>query len=122
MFIRTSAVKTITFGFASAITLFPWVLIGKQTRLNRRLVVHERIHLKQQGEMLILPFYVWYGTEYLIRLLHYKNSYLAYKNISFEREAYYHDHDIHYLSKRPLWNWRHFIFNHRQRSGAALTF
>lgn len=109
MFVRTAAVKTITFGFASAITLFPWVLIGKNTRLSRRLVVHERIHLKQQAEMLILPFYLWYGAEYLIRLLHYRNSYLAYRNISFEREAYAHDHDIRYLSQRPLWSWRHYI-------------
>lgn len=109
MFIRTSLVRYLTFGFASAITLFPLVLIGPTSRLNRRLVVHERIHLRQQAEMLVLPFYIVYGVEYLIGLLHYKNRYLAYRNISFEREAYTYDQVTHYLNNRPFWAWLRFL-------------
>ena len=109
MFIRTSAVRFITFGFASAITLYPFVLIGERTHLSRRLVVHERIHLRQQVETLIIPFYILYLLEYLIGIMHYRNGYKAYRNISFEREAYTHDGNFFYLLKRPFWNWIHFL-------------
>lgn len=109
MFIRTAVVRYLTFGFASAITFFPFVLIGINTPLTRRLVNHERIHLRQQAELLIIPFYLLYLLEYLLRFITYKNGYLAYRNISFEREAYRHDKNMQYLSNRPLWNWRHFL-------------
>ena len=43
------------------------------------------IHWKQQMEMLIIPFYVWYFIEWVIKLFKYGKK--AYYNISFEREA-----------------------------------
>ena len=64
---------------------------------------HERIHLKQQLELLILPFFIWYGLEFLVRLLQYKNRREAYLNISFEREAYHNEFNLEYLKKRPFW-------------------
>ena len=109
MFIRTGAVQKITFGFASAITLFPFVLIGQNTSLNRRLVIHERIHLRQQAEMLVIPFYIWYLLEYLIHLLRFKNGYKAYRNISFEKEAYIHEDDQTYLEHRRYWSWYRYL-------------
>ena len=105
MFIRTSAVHRITFGFASAITLFPFVLIGEKTCLSKRLVIHERIHLRQQAEMLIIPFYIWYLLEYLVHLVRYRNRYKAYRSISFEQEAYSHEGDRYYLKQRRFWSW-----------------
>ena len=39
-------------------------------------------------ELLYIFFYLWYAVEYLIRLIIYRNTKLAYKNVSFEREAY----------------------------------
>lgn len=63
---------------------------------------HERIHFRQQLELLVVPFYLWYGIEYLIRRLQYQNHYTAYQNISFEREAYTHEKDLLYLKKRPF--------------------
>jgi hypothetical protein len=36
-------------------------------------------------EMLYIPFYLWYGVEWLVKLFCKGN---AYRNISFEREAY----------------------------------
>ena len=109
MFIRTSAVRYITFGFASAITLYPFVLIGSRTRLTRRLVVHERIHLLQQLEMLIIPFYLCYLLEYGYRLIYYRNRYKAYRNISFEREAYGQDGNSRYLKQRSFWAWLRYL-------------
>ena len=49
---------------------------------------HELIHTAQMKELLYMPFYLLYGIEWLIRLVMYKNTREAYRNISFEREAY----------------------------------
>ena len=70
-------------------TVFPFMLLKSKTlKENRVLINHEKIHLKQQLELLIIPFFVWYGVEYVFRLFQYRNQFLAYKNISFEREAF----------------------------------
>jgi len=67
------------------------------------LINHEKIHLKQQLELLILPFYLFYITEWLIRAIIYLDSYKAYQNISFEREAYHNEKNMNYLEERkPL--------------------
>ena len=70
---------------------------------------HERIHVRQQLEMLILFFFIWYLIEYLVRLLQYKNSYRAYNKISFEREAYRNEKDPDYLRKRKLWSFLKYL-------------
>jgi hypothetical protein len=109
MFIRTGLVHYITGGFASAITLYPFVLIATDTQLTCRLVVHERIHLRQQLELLILPFYLMYLLEYVVKLIKLKDRNKAYLNISFEREAYFNDYNRHYLKARKLWAWRRYF-------------
>ena len=78
---------------------------------NAVLVNHERIHLKQQLELFILPFYIFYAIEFLYRLIQHKKWDLAYKNISFEREAYTHEKNLDYLKSRPLYNVFKFIRN-----------
>ncbi|MES2486911.1 MAG: hypothetical protein V4581_13325 [Bacteroidota bacterium] len=88
----------------TAIALFPFVFIrNKKLMLHPTLLNHERIHLRQQAELLIIPFYLWYVTEYFIRLIIYKNKRQAYRNISFEREAYTNENNLNYLNKRKLW-------------------
>lgn len=82
--------------------LFPFILV-RQPNPGPTLLNHERIHLRQQLELLLVPFYVWYLTEYLIRRLQYRDHYTAYRNISFEREAFAHDADLTYLKTRPGW-------------------
>lgn len=94
-----------TFGFAAGITLYPFVLISPRVPLRKSLVVHERIHLKQQQEMLVLPFYLLYLVEYLLGLVKGKSHYQAYRSISFEREAFQHQHYSSYLRKRKTWSW-----------------
>nr|WP_321243667.1 hypothetical protein [uncultured Psychroserpens sp.] len=71
---------------------------------NTVLMNHEKIHLKQQVELLVVFFYVFYVLEFLIRLIQYKKWYLAYQNISFEREAYLKEKDLNYLKSRPFWS------------------
>lgn len=109
MFIRTRLAHWLSFGFANGVTLFPFVLITPTVRLNRRLVNHERIHLRQQAELLILPFYLLYLMEYLLGLAKYRSRYQAYRHISFEQEAYSNDRNYGYLLSRPCWNWRRYL-------------
>lgn len=86
-----------------AITLFPFIFLRRGGAENDILINHERIHLRQQIELLILPFYVWYIIEYLLKLIIYRNHEKAYKNICFEREAYRNDEDLDYLKARKMW-------------------
>jgi len=87
------------------ITFFPFMFLKyKDLKGNRVLVNHEKIHLKQQLELLIIPFFIIYSFEFLIRLIQYKNWNLAYKHISFEQEAYKNQKDLNYLKSRPFWN------------------
>lgn len=65
---------------------------------------HEIIHLRQQIELLVIPFYIWYGLEFLWYRLRY-DAYTAYRKIRFEREAWNHDHHCGYLRRRKPWNW-----------------
>ncbi|MDO1499690.1 hypothetical protein Q2T40_06040 [Winogradskyella maritima] len=94
----------------SGLTLFPFILL-KERRLktDKRFINHERIHLRQQLELLIAPFYLIYGIEFLIRLIKLKNWHLAYRAISFEREAYSNDNNLDYLKRRPFWNFIHYF-------------
>lgn len=86
--------------------LFPFILLkDKHQKTDRVLVNHERIHLRQQMELLVLPFYLLYLLNYLINLLRYKNHYLAYFNIVFEKEAYACDRKPGYLNNRPFYAW-----------------
>ena len=86
------------------ITLFPFILLrDKKDREDGVMMNHEKIHIRQQLEMLVLPFFIWYGVEFLLRWIHYRNRHLAYRNISFEREAYGNEKDLYYLKQRSFW-------------------
>lgn len=86
------------------VAIYPFVFVDKK-RINEVRLNHEVIHLRQQLEMLILPFYLWYTIEYIIRVIQYRNWDVAYKNISFEREAYSNEKNINYLQQRKFCSW-----------------
>lgn len=90
-------------------TFFPFVFLAdKKDKSNLILLNHERIHVRQQMELLILFFFVWYGIEFLIRFVQYGNRREAYRNISFEREAYANEKNLHYLKQRSFWSFKKF--------------
>jgi hypothetical protein len=92
------------------ITLFPFVFLKSSDLKHRKFLInHENIHLRQQLELLVIPFYLIYLVEFFIRLIKYRNWKLAYKNISFEREAYRNEHDISYLDQRSFWQFLNYI-------------
>ncbi len=92
------------------ITLFPFIFLkNRNLKENQTLINHEKIHLCQQKELLVVFFYIFYTLEWLIRLLQYKNRYLAYRNLSFEREAYQNETDRTYLKNRKIWAFLNYL-------------
>ncbi|MDE6578610.1 MAG: hypothetical protein K2K58_10625 [Muribaculaceae bacterium] len=65
---------------------------------------HERIHTAQMKELGYIFFYIIYILEWLVRLLQKRNSFRAYRSISFEREAYDNEKNLSYLSHRHKYN------------------
>ena len=91
-------------------TFFPIVFLkNKEDELDKVFVNHEKIHLRQQIELLVFPFYVWYGIEFLIRWIITKEKNVAYRNISFEKEAYTNEKDLNYLESRPFWKFLNYF-------------
>ena len=110
-------------------TVWPVIFVRSDAR-ERFIIVdenHESIHGAQQKEMLVvgavitiilfllgcgwwsllaLPvFFWWYIIEWFIRFLMYNTQTEAYRNISFEQEAYLNEADFHFLSKRKCFGW-----------------
>ncbi|MCK8521447.1 hypothetical protein M0D21_07705 [Aquimarina sp. D1M17] len=87
------------------IALWPFIVVKDSfLKHDESFINHERIHLRQQAELLVLPFYLIYLIEYVLRLIIYRNSQQAYRNISFEREAYENEENLEYLKKRRPWS------------------
>lgn len=94
----------------SGLTFFPFVFLKHlRDKENKKFVNHEKIHLRQQIELLIILFFVWYFVEFFIRWFQYKNRNLAYKNISFEKEAYANESNINYLKTRHFYSFLKYI-------------
>ena len=94
-------------GFA-AINIFGILFARKGANITEKTKNHERIHTAQMRELLYIPFYVLYLLEWLIKLLFYGGS--AYRNLSFEREAYNNDDNLQYLETRKPYAWVKSIF------------
>ena len=93
-----------------AFTLFPFIFIASpQLKDDPVFINHEMIHIRQQAEMLLLFFIGWYYMEFVIRLIQYKSIDIAYRNISFEREAYAHESDFKYLKTRKFWGFLKYL-------------
>ncbi len=83
------------------LSLWPFIILKNDTlKSDPVLINHERIHLKQQLEMLVLPFYAVYLLEWLLRSLYHRDLYLGYRNVSFEREAYCNEQNLGYPRQR----------------------
>lgn len=96
----------------AAMAIYPFILIKKaEYKHNEVLVNHEKIHHRQQLELLIFPFYVLYLFNYLFNLIKYKSHYKAYLNIVFEREAFAKEQDIAYLKHRRIFAWYNWTKN-----------
>lgn len=80
--------------------LYPFILINRKKNINSVTLNHERIHLAQQLEMLIIPFYIVYLFELLTK---------GYRNISFEKEAYENERNLNYIRERKSYGWTKYL-------------
>lgn len=104
-----------------AINLFG--VVFSRGRLDAVSINHEYIHTLQQREMLYVFFYLWYVIEWLVKLVYYRDYYLSYSNLSFEREAYRHQHNLRYHEQRPLFASLRYLRTPRQpRDGRPSPF
>jgi len=84
------------------ITLYPFIILNlsisnSASKLNET-IRHEKIHIKQQEELLVIFFYLWYIIEWSVKIFKFGKN--AYYHISFEKEAYKFDTDVEYLENR----------------------
>lgn len=84
------------------------ILLTRNPELtSAHIINHELIHTAQMREMLWIPFYIFYGVEWIYRFAKTFNASSAYRNVSFEREAYDNDRNPDYLHYRKHFGqWR----------------
>lgn len=117
-----------------AITLWPFVFARKSVKpLKMHEENHEKIHLRQQLEVLIASavvlaalilvfgwswwwmlvslavYYAGYGIDYAVRRILYRSHTEAYRNISVEQEAYLNQYDTAYLMRRKPFAWVQYL-------------
>ena len=100
------------------ITLYPFIFMDKEyfslldifndKKYQKVLINHERIHIRQQLEGLIVFFYIIYIFDWLYQYI--KGKYIlkksdfninkAYRNIGYEKEAYSNENNLQYLNSR----------------------
>jgi hypothetical protein len=107
-FVAVKIVRTsfLPFHGFSAVNLLGVLFVHPGVYLSHEMMNHERIHTAQQREMLFVFFYLAYFMEWLVRLPMRGN---AYRNISFEREAYANQRNLDYLQSRPHFAWRRYM-------------
>jgi hypothetical protein len=88
------------FGGIRALAFYPFIIVSEKTIIDDQLLIHEKIHLRQQIELLVIPFYIWY----LIALWR-----KGYDNISFEKEAYSNDNNRKYLRFRKPFSFLNYL-------------
>jgi len=92
------------------LAIFPFIFLkDKVLKENSTIINHEKIHLRQQIEMLWIFFFLWYGIEFLVRWIQFKNPLTAYLNISFEKEAYGNEMNFEYIKNRKFWNFTQYL-------------
>lgn len=94
----------------NGLAIYPFIFLkNRSLSKNDILINHEKIHLKQQVELLIVFFFLWYVVEFLIHLIRTLNWNKAYKSISFEQEAYNNEENPNYLLDRKFWSFIKYI-------------
>jgi len=89
----------------AGITLFPFIILRKEIRDSAEAAItinHEKIHIRQQVELLVVFFAVWYIASFLLGILRGLSWYEAYRGIIFEREAFDKMYDPGYLRERKI--------------------
>ena len=100
------------------ITIFPFIFLKKSyfDRQSKEVlettINHEKIHIRQQIELLVVFFYLFYFLEYFIKNFKYTFKETVYMNLSFEREAYKNESNKDYLKTRKFWSFIKYIIKY----------
>lgn len=83
------------------------LFVRKEVKIDEVTINHEKIHTAQMKELLYVFFYILYVLEWVLNLFRYGFNHRAYRMISFEREAYTHEHQLWYkYSRKHFAQWR----------------
>jgi len=83
------------------LAVFPFIIVPREEcKEDTRLINHEKIHIRQQVELLFVGFVILYFFEL------YKKGYMG---ISFEKEAYKNQHNLEYLKTRKWFSFYKYI-------------
>ena len=95
-----------------AITIFPFVFFNGR-ELDENEIRHEKVHLWQQLYLLVIPFYLLYLLFWLANIVRYRDKDLAYRNIPFERSAYYLENQQSVSPLRQSFHWLYCLKNNK---------
>jgi len=98
----------------AGLTIFPFIIIRKELRGTVEAAItinHERIHIRQQVELLLVIFALWYAASFIASRLRGMDWHEAYMNIIFEKEAFDRMYDMDYLKNRKIFS----FMNYRQK-------
>jgi len=90
-----------------AITLYPFIVLNSECE-HPVIINHEKIHLAQQKELWLVPFYVLYVWYWIKGKIQGMTSHEAYMSIPFEKEAYANEKDFKYLENRKKLAWKNY--------------
>lgn len=93
-------IRTILPKSVLALTIVPFIFLNRKEQLTPVTLNHERIHIRQQLELLWVGFFILYFFEWLLK---------GYDDIGFEREAYENEEDLQYLKKRKMFAWVNYL-------------
>ena len=97
--------------WVGGIALYPFIFLKSNLSKERHKVLlnHEKIHIRQQVELLVIPFLIIYFLHYFLNLIKYRNHNTAYRNIAFEKEAFCNESDFNYLNLRKPWTFLYYF-------------
>ncbi len=100
---------------ARAVTVFPFIFVRANKDVIPWVINHERIHLRQQLELLIIGTIILHVFEVLYALLFLRlRWYEAYLWSSTEQEAYRNQNNLDYLKQRKIFHQFKYLFNKRK--------
>lgn len=92
-----------------AMAIWPFLFVRNGARFDEDDERHEKIHGRQQKELILILFYLLYFIFWVVGVLRYNNCKMAYRNNPFELEAYTYQDDTYYLSRRKHYAWVKYI-------------
>lgn len=89
----------------AGLTFFPFIFLRSDYKNSKETINHERIHIEQQKELLLIGFLIHYWLSWIYKVLFKRFSAdKAYYKIIFEREAFAETNNLKYLQYRKRFN------------------